>query len=78
MIVNQSKFQSLIIDKKKQDHTKETFKTGDKVIEASTSVKLLVVQIDDKLNFDLHITKICRSAANQLNTLIRPKQFLTH
>ena len=49
MIVNPSKFQSIIIDKKKQDHTKETFETGDKVIEASPSVKLLGVQIDDKL-----------------------------
>ena len=74
MIVNPGKFQSIIIDKKKQDHTKETFEIEDKVIEAS--VKLLGVQIDDKLNFNLHITNICRSAANQLNALIRLKQFL--
>ena len=76
MIVNPGKFQSIIIDKKKQDHTKETFKIGDKVIEVSPSVKLLGVQIDDKLNFNLHITNICRSAANQLNALTRLKQFL--
>ena len=72
MIVNPGKFQSIIIDKKKQDHTKEAFEIGDKVIEASHSVKLLGVQIDDKLNFNPHITNICRSAANQLNALIRP------
>ena len=77
MIVNPGKFQSIIIDKKKQDHTKETFVIGDKVIEASPSVKLLGVLIDDKLNFNLHITNICRSAANQLNALIRLKQFLS-
>ena len=77
MIVNPGKFQSIIIDKKKQDHTKETFEIGDKVIEASPSVKLLGVLIDDKLNFNLHITNICRSAANQLNALIRLKQFLS-
>ena len=65
IIVNPGKFQSIIIDKKKQDHTKETFEIGDKVIKASPSVKLLGVQIDDKLNFNLHITNICRSAANQ-------------
>ena len=70
MIVNPGKFQSIIIDKKKQDHTKETFEIGDKVIETSPSVKLLGIQIDDKLNFNLHITNICRSAANQLNALI--------
>ena len=82
MIVNPGKFQSIIIDKKKQDHKKEIFEIGDKIIEASTSVKLLGVQIDDKLNFNLHITNlinlhICRSAANQLNALIRLKQFLS-
>ena len=77
IIVNPGKFQSIIIDKKKQDHTKETFEIGDKVIKASPSVKLLGVQIDDKLNFNLHITNICRTAANQLNALIRLKQFLS-
>ena len=71
MIVYPSKFQSIMIDKKKQDHTKETFEIGDKVIKALASVKLLGVQIDDKLNFNLNITNIYRSAANQLNTLIR-------
>ena len=70
MIVYPGKFQSIMIDKKKQDHIKETFETGDKVIKALPSVKLLGVQIDDKLNFNLNITNICRSAANQLNALI--------
>ena len=74
MIVNPGNLQSIIIDKKNQDHTKETFEIGDKVIEASSSVKLLGVQIEDKLNFNLHITNICRSAANQLNALIRLNQ----
>ena len=77
MIVSQGKFQSIIIDKKKQDHTKEIFKIGDKIIEALPSVKLLGVQIDDKLNFNLHITNTCRSAANQLNALIKLKQYLS-
>ena len=76
MIINPSKIQLIIIDKKKQDDTKETFKIGDKVNEASPSVKLLGVQIDNKLNFNLYITNICRSTANQLNALIRLKQFL--
>ena len=32
MIVNPGKFQSIIIDKKKQDHTKETFEIGIKLL----------------------------------------------
>ena len=51
-------------------------KLGDKIRTASSSVKLLGVQIDDQLNFNLHISNICRSAANQLNALIRLKRFL--
>ena len=45
-------------------------------IKVKLSVKLLGVQIDSELNFNLHIANICRSAANQLNALIRLKHFL--
>ena len=76
MIVNPGKFQAIIIDKKKKCHTNETLKIGNKIIEASFSVKLLGVQIDNQLNFNLHISNICRFAANQLNALIRLKRFL--
>ena len=76
MMVNPAKFQTIIIDKKKKCHTNETLKIGDKIIKASSSVKLLGVQIDDQLNFNLHISNICRSAANQLYALIRLKCFL--
>ena len=58
MMVNPGKFQAIIIDKKKKCHTNETLKTGDKIIKASSSVKLLGVQIDDQLNFNLHIPKL--------------------
>ena len=33
--------------------------------------------MDEKLNFNLHISNICRSAANQLNALIRLKSYLS-
>ena len=76
MIVNPGKFQAIIIDKKKQCHTDKIIKIDNKLIKSSPVVKLLGVHIDDKLNFDFHISKICRSAANQLNALIRLKTFL--
>ena len=41
-----------------------------------SSVELLGIQVDDKLNLNLHVSNICRSAANQLNALIRLKRFL--
>ena len=75
MFVNPGKSHSIIIDKNKQDHRKEISEIGDKVIEASPSVKLLGLQLDDQLNFNLHITNICRTAANHLNALTTLKRF---
>ena len=76
MMVNLGKFQAITIDKKKKCCTNEILKIGNKIIKASSSVKLLGVQTDSQLNFNLHISNICRSAANQLNALIRLKRFL--
>ena len=41
-----------------------------------SAVKLLGIEIDDKLNFNNYINTICRSAANQLNALIMLRRFL--
>ena len=41
-----------------------------------SSVRLLDIQLDDKLNFSLHVSNICKSAANQLSALIRLNNFL--
>ena len=76
MMVNPGKLLAMIIYKKNKCRTNETFKIGDKIIKASSSVKLLGVQIDNRLNFNLHISNICGSAANLLNALIRLKCFL--
>ena len=76
MIVNRGKFRDIIIGKKKQNNTAEYISIDQKNIKTSPSVKLLGVHIDDKLNFNLHITESCRSAANQLRTLIRLRRFV--
>ena len=46
------------------------------ILKIASSVKLLGVQVDDQLNFNLHISNICKSAFKQLNTLVRLKCFL--
>ena len=63
--------QGIIINKKKQNHTVEYISIDQKNIKTSSLVKRLGVHTDDQLNFNVHITKICRSAANQLHALIR-------
>ena len=49
---------------------------GNEKIESLSAIKLLGIEIDDKLNFNNHINTICRSAANQLNALMRLRRFL--
>ena len=76
MIVNPEKFQAIILDKQKHDHSNETIKFDNKAVEAVSSVRLLGIQLVDKLNFSLYVGNICKSAANQLSALTRLNKFL--
>ena len=40
------------------------------------TVKLLVIEIDYQLNFDIHISSICKKASHQLNILKRLGRYL--
>ena len=76
MIVYPEKFQAIISDKKKNNHTQEIVNIDKNAVKVKSSVKLLGIQIEAGLNFNLHIANICRSAANQLSALIRLRKFL--
>ena len=76
MIVNPDKLQAILLDKRKKDHTNQRIVVDNKNKKLISSVELLGIQIDDKLNFSWHVSNIFRSAGNQLNALIRLKQFL--
>ena len=45
-------------------------------IQIVPSAKLLGIRKDDRLDFNEHISSICKSAANQLNALVKLKTFL--
>ena len=75
-IVNPDKFQVNLLDKRGSDNTNVGVKIWNEKIKSTSSVKLLVVHIDDKPNFNHHINKLCKSAWNQLNALARLKLFL--
>ena len=66
----------MIIYKKRDDHTNEIFEIGPKETQVASQVILLEVDIDNKLNFEQQINRICKLAVNQLNALIRLKRFL--
>ena len=55
MIVNPGKFQAIILDKKKTNHTQETIKIDNKAVKVKSSIKLPGVQIDAELNISIYI-----------------------
>ena len=76
IIVNPDKFQAILLDKRKSDHTYQRIVVNNQNLKVVSSVELLGIKIGDKLNCNLHISNICRSAANQFNALIGLKRFL--
>ena len=76
MIVNPDKFQAILLDKRKSDHTNQCIAADNQNIKVLSSAELLRIQIDDKLNFNLYISNICRSTSNQSIAFIRLKRFL--
>lgn len=77
MIANPNKFHSILLSRAKIDTSKLEINIGDRVIQSERSVKPLGVTIDDKLNFNLHISNLCRKASAQLNALFRFKNVLS-
>ena len=64
MKVHPDMLQVIIIDKRRIDHTKEKVLLDQQNLEVALSVKLRVVQLDDKGNFNLHLSNICKSFDN--------------
>ena len=58
------------------ENCKSLFLNGTE-IKCEDSVKLLGVTIDYLLNFDLHVSNICKKAARQIDVLLRLSKFLT-
>ena len=77
MIVNPDKFQSMIISSKK-DLSKSVLNINGVELTMESSAKLLGVEIDNKLNFEKHISNICQKASNQLNAICRLQTFMGH
>ena len=77
MIVNTDKFQSVIISSKK-DLSKSVLNRNGVELTMESSVKLLGIETDNKLNFEKHISNVCKKASNQLNAICRLQIFMGH
>ena len=77
MTVNPDKFQSMIISFKK-DLRKSVLNINGIELTMESSVKLLDIEIDKQLNFEKHISNICKKASNQVNAICRLQAFMGH
>ncbi len=72
MQANPTKFQFIFMKKyTSKEISPEFLNVNDIKIPAETEVKLLGMTIDNKLKFDKHVDKLCKSAARLLNVLYR-------
>ena len=65
----------MIISSKK-DLSKSVLNINVVKLTMESSVKLLGIEIDNKLNFEKHISNICRKTSNQLNAICRLETFM--
>ena len=77
MIVNPDKFQSMIISSKK-NLSKPVLNINSVELTMESSAKLVGIEIDNKRNFEKHISNICKKASNQLNAICRLQIFMGH
>ena len=77
MIVNPDKFQSMIVRSKK-NLSKSILNMNGVELTIEPSLKLSVIEIGNKLNFEKHISNIFKKASNQLNAICRLETFMGH
>ena len=68
MIAYPNKFHALLVKKDQTDTSGINLDFLGQSIQSEESVKLLSVKLDYKLNFDPHISNICKKAASQLKS----------
>ena len=68
MIVNPEKFQAMLLQKRKENN-QSCLKINNQTVKTTNCVKLLGINIDSEVNFDSHISDLCKKASVQLNAL---------
>ena len=76
MIANPEKFHAILLRKNQTNTSGEPININGKMIKSEETVKLLGVTLDYRLDFDPHISILCKKAATQLNVLKRLKNFI--
>ena len=71
MIANPGKFQAMVINRFGKMENKHEMYIEKKKITSEHYVELLGIEIDNQLNFDNHVSTLCKKAGSQLNAIGR-------
>ena len=77
MTVNPENFQAIVVKKNANMKDSYPLNINDLTINSENSVKLLGIEIDDKLSFEQYISTLCNKASNQLNAIGRIQKFMS-
>ena len=76
MIVNQDKFQAMVLQKQDKNSQTNSLNIDNKIIETTISVKLLGITIDNQLRFDENIPNLCNKSSMKLNVINRLQKYI--
>ena len=77
MIVNPDKFQCMIMEKKNKLEETRKLQIVEENIDTTNTVKLLELTLDNKLNFNDHISNLCKKAyATKCNKFLKKNTYL--
>ena len=76
MIVNLDKFQAIVVKIKSKMKDSYPLNINQEVINSENCVKLLGVEIVNKLSFEKHFPTLGKKASNKLNTISRIQKFM--
>ena len=64
LCLNFDKFQTMVMGPRNKENTMNIDISGN-IIEQSTSIKLLGIEVDEQLNFNKHISELCKGTSRQ-------------
>ena len=76
MNVNPDKFQAIIVQRNNKMKDSYSLNINQEVINSENCVKLLGVEIANKLSFEKYISTLVKKASNQLNAIRRMQKFM--
>ena len=76
MIVNPGKFNAMVINRFVKMKNKHEMYIENMKITSEHSVKLLGFEIDNQLNFDSHVSTLCKKAGFHLNAIGRLRKYI--